>query len=379
MSGISQGSKLPNASVDKLISEANQTPAASVNFSFMNTNLTDSNKATINGLKSKSSSVSDYIDNILELGKRSSSVSQIDFFVNDNSNYEILFSRPSFYKIFTNSKGLNTQLSVFGLFSFFDKAQFGLFAKLPAQGKITWPRSVKSFFNYNLPFNLESDSDFFKLSFFNVNTHKFKNQNILLKKIIKGLEVDRNHTKYSLYVKENLEASKDSVKDKMTFRIFSKLPSITGVVLDAKVSVDKSKNFTYKAFAYSDHIAYLNFSKAVMFIANNTALGFSSAYDLKPAKSQRFYNFSEDKQLWRRAITSYNRFGLVSKVGYIHYSIYMFGSLQAFQKSSGFDWAWNYGIGNRFLFSNNFAMEVLLNLNNRDNERRITTKFLFFD
>ena len=63
----------------------------------------------------------------------------------------------------------------------------------------------------------------------------------------------------------------------------------------------------------------------------------------------------------------------------MRYSLYLFGNLHAYQKDAGFGWGWNYGLGNRIFLTDSLALELLVNLNDREHERRISTKFLYFD
>lgn len=343
-----------------------------------NPDLSETDKANILKLKTQSKTVSDFVNQILRMAKRVGSIGEVKCGL-ENDECEITFARPSFCQLNTNSKGVNLQLAKHGLFNFFDKVHAGCSFKLPSNQGLSMPDHFKTRFVYTRPFNIADEKRFFKLNLFNINVHKFAKNEVLLKNVLKGAEITHRGFNLSLYSKQRLEHTYNGVQDKITLRLTGKGFLLPGMGLDSKASIDRSLRLSYRSMLYWDQIANLTLKKIPFFISNTTIMGMSSACDINPSKVQRIYNFSADSQKWNRAISSYNRIGFVNKTGFIHFSFYLFGNLQAYQRTDGFNWTWNVGVGNRFLFSNNFAFEGLFNLNNRENEQKIVTKFLYLD
>jgi hypothetical protein len=343
-----------------------------------NPDIGEKDKANIIKLKSSSGTLSDFVNQVAKMAKRVGSIGEVKCAIEENE-CEITLARPSICQMNTNSKGVNLQISKYGLFDFFDKIHTGVSFKLPSNQGLAMPNHFKSRFVYTHPFNAADERRFYKLHLFNINAHKYSKNELLLKNVLKGAEISHRGFNLSLYAKQRLEHSYHGVKDKVTLRLTGKDFLIPGTGLDSKVSADRNSKLTYRSMLFWDQIANLALRGIPLFISNTTVMGVSSTSDINPSKIQRIYNFSADPQKWTRTISSYNRIGLVNKTGFIHFSFFLFGNLQAHQKSEGFGWGWNVGVGNRLLFSNNFAFESLFNANNRDNELKVVTKFLYLD
>ena len=241
------------------------------------------------------------------------------------------------------------------------------------------PSRLKTRFVYSRPFNITDENRFFKLNLFNMNTHRLDKRKVFLKNVLKGAEIEHRGMALSLYAKQRLEPSHKGTQNKLTLRLIGKDFLIPGMGVDSKVSIDWKARFSHRSLVYWDEMSNFTLKGIPFFISNTTVMGISSSCDINPAKIQRIYIFGTKPQNWNRTISSYNRIGVVNKTGFLHFSAYLFGNLQAYRKPEGFDWNWSVGLGSRLLLSNNFALEGLFNLTADRQEQLISTKFLYLD
>ncbi len=363
----------------RLVTEIKTRSVDSVEFDFINSDLSPQFRQAMRDLKQRTGTIDDYIHNVTSIARRSGSVRSVNFVVDDRNNYDVLFGRPSHLAAFTNEKGVNLKISAFGLYDFFDKASNNLSIRPPLDADLSLPIKCKSLYSYTIPMNLTGSYGFFKASIFKRNAYNLFKRSLTARNSITGAEIDWKNFRISAYQKQYFN---DGVRDpskRLSLSVYNDRLLFDGVGLRLKVGTSRNgSDLSNLAIIRSDQIKYFEYKKTSIFLANTTLIGAASKETFSAKQTQQVYDFANEVQKWNRLLVCNNRIGFSSNVSFVNYSIYLFANLHAHQGEKSRGWSWNYGLGNRFLLAENLAFEVLLNLNNREHEKRVIAKFITF-